>query len=161
MDDTRFLVTTSAIATVGSFAFLLAYVCWVPVVALVLVLLTANRLHPNVRWLWFFMPGRWRFTVLVLAAGTELQAGARVAIIGGGWVLLGGGFVLVALALAVWVAAVFLRKAMPEAFEPIPPTREGALVAFVRAVPADVALVAGWTLLAVLMALWLTSGVYP
>jgi len=107
-----------------------------PAIGLTLVLLIAHRLHPGVRWTWFFMPPRLYFTATVTWAGlfAQLAAVDELGVIAGDFAM--AAWLLLNLAITWWhvwlIALVFKGKAMPEVFSAVAPEREGWLVVALR-----------------------------
>lgn len=107
-----------------------------PALGLALVLLIAHRLHPGVRWTWFFMPPRLYFTATVTWAGlfAQLAAVDELGVIAGDFAM--AAWLLLNLAITWWhvwlIALVFKGKAMPEVFSAVAPEREGWLVVALR-----------------------------
>lgn len=114
---------------------LMLWPAWLAVAAAVLL---AHRLHPRVRWTWFFMPGRRRFTALVAATAVLAVWGGESMFYaindGTGMAELFGGFVCIALAtLGAWyITKIFEGRAMTNVFKLVAPDREGALLSKLR-----------------------------
>lgn len=112
---------------------------WPAWLALAVVLLTAYRIHPGVRWTWLFMPPRRRFTLLVMVVGLLARPGIEQTF---NWVAglteaTAGLVGIVCLALSAcgawYITRVFECQAMTEVFKPVTPTSRGALLEKLRA----------------------------
>ena len=123
----------------GAGILVMLWPAWLAVVA---TLWLAHRLHPGVRWTWFFMPGRRRFIALVAASALLAVWGGEsmfYAIADGvGMAELFGGFVCIALAtLGTWyIFRIFEGTTMTNIFKLVAPEREGALLEKLRALDA-------------------------
>lgn len=116
---------------------------WPAWAAIALVLLVAHRIHPGVRWTWFFMPPRRTFTALVMVAGLLFRTG--VVEIFDAAAGRGGGFAGFAIGMVCYIGAVlaamsivktFEGSVMTQVFKLVPPERAGWLLEKLQALDA-------------------------